>query len=641
MYTTKCHKCGFVSWATADACKRCGEPAFNAQRSVTDQTEAASAPRGRRTRRRAARGGAQHAGPVLVTPPPPKLAGALLILLGGCMLVGEGLATSFGRGFSFYYSFVGACMLLSGALFASGSWEGLRVYLLALAANVLWSFYEVGAGRELLVRTAVPAAIGAFLIYRRTRKEEQDATAQPSAPPSAKPDAADADARPSPDDASDARPQSASATQTPPGGPAEGPSVVAADAHTDAPEQHASHQTPPDDPAPPPGQTHDTAPPPPFGWAPPPPQPPPDAWFDSAAGTAKLTPCPACGAGCSTSAHVCPNCGHQLGIARAVTWALVAAVLFVAFVIFGVYRLSYSAAEARVAAFHGIEITPVVAAPATDKTQTQKPWFSSWLRDKPTVDEVLAQHHKASGGDAGVRPVGTMVAHGKFELTKVQEDTPMQNPWGVAFEGTPLMSGDVKIQFKSPGKILVTLRLANEGGVLQRAFDGVRAWESSDLLVPERASGFRNNYGFRGGAALTRKRNYRELTGLELDEIKSDLNFVKVGSVRDHYTSVVWLGQEKVGPRDAYVLRGLNRRNDFEKLYFDTETGLVTRLDVVRAWGDPATIENYFEDFRAVRGAMIPFRVRQKVGEVRVKMTFEAFVEDVPVDDAVFDKPSH
>ena len=72
-------------------------------------------------------------------------------------------------------------------------------------------------------------------------------------------------------------------------------------------------------------------------------------------------------------------------------------------------------------------------------------------------------------------------------------------------------------------------------------------------------------------------------------------------------------------------------------VYFDRETGLLTRRDVVYG---KTPVQHHYEDYRDVDGIRLPFVLRSE-GPVRVITRLTEVKHNVPIDDAKFRSPTN
>ncbi len=216
--------------------------------------------------------------------------------------------------------------------------------------------------------------------------------------------------------------------------------------------------------------------------------------------------------------------------------------------------------------------------------------------DQPTVVQILDKYVQALGGKPAIEKPKNSVLRASFE-----------------YQGK---SGTVEVYAKAPNKLAVLTQLQGVGEV-REGFDGSVGWyEDSQTGV-------------------------REKTGQELSVTKRGAEFNGVLKLRELYPKMTLKGKQSVGDREAYVVEADPGDGSLRRMYFDAGTGLLVRNDI--EYDTPqgrATFNWYFEDYREVGGIKMPFtRRRSDVdGSITYKVT-EA-LQDVPIDDAKFAKPS-
>jgi hypothetical protein len=348
----------------------------------------------------------------------------------------------------------------------------------------------------------------------------------------------------------------------------------------------------------------------------------------------KLRFCKVCYFAHARTAEACPNCGHQgvptlitNGIRKAVTILLV---LLLFMTLMGAWRY-YSVAsrtDADMAAQYGIVETTV-------REQPQKPWFWSLFRSKPTVEEIFEHNVEASGGARVLRSITGLSAAGEISL--VNRAT-AQSPQQV------FANGRIMIQSKAPDKAATEMEVTTygSGGTKQkvrRGFDGARGWEYVERTVREP-----------GTAGPVTKKELREIVGADLEQMKHFGVTTGVMRLKDEYSSLLLLGQQKVGrelstgaptgARECYVVRGLNREKKFETFYFDIENGLLTRIDFeAEKDGETLILESYLEDYRDVGGVKLPFKLSYKIKELMITLRFNEFNLNPSLSDSIFALP--
>ncbi|HKP85490.1 MAG TPA: outer membrane lipoprotein-sorting protein [Blastocatellia bacterium] len=227
------------------------------------------------------------------------------------------------------------------------------------------------------------------------------------------------------------------------------------------------------------------------------------------------------------------------------------------------------------------------------KTTTAKPAAAL-----PSVDQVLDKYVQAIGGKAAIEKVNTRVAKGTFDMPAMG------------------LSGPIEMYAKAPNKAVLSVNLAGVGSY-QRGHDGAIAWELNPAL------------------------GMREMSGGEMAQEKRGAEFYRDIKLKQLYPKMEVKGIEKVGDRDAYVIEATPAEGGPEKMYFDTQTGLLVRADI-----DAITPQGTFptkvltEDYREVDGIKVPFTLRQSNSVSDFTIKFTEIKHNVPIDDAKFNKPS-
>jgi carboxyl-terminal processing protease len=196
----------------------------------------------------------------------------------------------------------------------------------------------------------------------------------------------------------------------------------------------------------------------------------------------------------------------------------------------------------------------------------------------PSVASIFDAYLAASGGRAAFEKITNRVSKGTVELTSLG------------------MTGTVEFVEQSPDKLSVIIT-APGFGVMQETYDGARGWLQDPL---------QGLISFRG-------------VGLEM--VKEKALFNKQAKVKELYPAAVFMGKEKVGAKDAYVVR-----LGFEKWYFDVENGLLLRKG-----------NTYYDDYREVDGIKLPFKMRDEVfAGAGIIYQFTEIKHNVKIDEAKF-----
>jgi zinc protease len=222
----------------------------------------------------------------------------------------------------------------------------------------------------------------------------------------------------------------------------------------------------------------------------------------------------------------------------------------------------------------------------------------------PSVDQILDKYVEALGGKAAIQKVTSRVSKGTAELV------------GLETKGT------IEIYEKAPDKLT---RIVKIPGVSAWAwgFNGTQAWAFN------RASG-----------------KLEEKKGKELTLAKTEAEFYQVLKLKERYSKMAVKGVEQIqyrnGPRATYVIEATAATTgDPEKLYFDTENGLLIRHDTVEESEEgKVPIREFLLDYTEVDGVKIPFTSRQAQGRTVLLFKLTDVKQNLGIDEARFNKPA-
>jgi len=242
---------------------------------------------------------------------------------------------------------------------------------------------------------------------------------------------------------------------------------------------------------------------------------------------------------------------------------------------------------------------PAPAAPAQPPTQApaQQPPAPKADDKLPAAEEVMASYFKAVGGAEVLTKYKSRVSKGSIELA------PMNG------------RGTVEIWQKAPDKMLMVMKLTGLGEFRQ-GYDGQTGWA---------------NDPFQG---------LRELKGMELAARRRSAIF-NPAERNALYKKMAVTGRGKVGEREVFVVEATPAEGEPDKMYFDTQSGLLLRVDTVTEGPEGRVIaESYLEDYRPVDGMMAPHTVRQVAGAITIIQRLESVKHDEALDDSMFKKPA-
>lgn len=213
----------------------------------------------------------------------------------------------------------------------------------------------------------------------------------------------------------------------------------------------------------------------------------------------------------------------------------------------------------------------------------------------PGVDDVAAKYLTAVGGKDAVDKLTTREVKATIETA----------------DGRTMR---LEMQAKAPDKLVSHLTLPN--GVAERGFNGKEGW-------------MRNPDGSAG-----------ELKSLELAQTKRMASFTGELKFKEHYSKTRMVGVVKVGDREAYLVDARDGGGQRERLYFDTQTGLLDRVVAFTHTylGDlPERID--YDDYREVDGIKFPYTVRRMSSGMELVTKVSEVKHNVPLEDKVFEPP--
>jgi photosynthetic reaction center cytochrome c subunit len=226
----------------------------------------------------------------------------------------------------------------------------------------------------------------------------------------------------------------------------------------------------------------------------------------------------------------------------------------------------------------------------------------------PSVDEVLDRYVRALGGEQALRRVTSRVITGKQDF-----------PTGAG--GLIPVASDVEIYQKAPNLIVNVHRTAMF--TVADGFDGVSAWTQTTA-----------------GAVNT-------LPNPDQQRTRRRASMYEPLEFKGNYTRMDVAGLEDVGARHAYVVVAVPEGDTAERLYFDTETGLLLRRAVhLNTAAGPSPYQVDFEDYRDSGGVKVPFVVRMtpatQRSEIGTRSTIrvERVRNNVDIPDDRFTRPA-
>jgi outer membrane lipoprotein-sorting protein len=253
-------------------------------------------------------------------------------------------------------------------------------------------------------------------------------------------------------------------------------------------------------------------------------------------------------------------------------------------------RITLILAFAMLAAFTSV---------AQEKPKNDAPKTDAKAVALPTVDNILDNYVKAIGGKEAIEKITSRAMKGTFDIEAMS------------------ISAPVEMYSKAPNKSSTKIDVPNFG-VVNRVFDGATGWDSNP------ASGL------------------RELSGLELSQMKRGSDFYQELNYKKNYAKMEVKGIEKAGSYDAYVIEATPAEGGPEKLYFDVNTGLLVRQDgEFESPQGKTQIETYVDDYKVVDGVKIAHMMKQVNPQMTWVIKLTEVKNNIEIDGAKFNKPSN
>jgi hypothetical protein len=173
--------------------------------------------------------------------------------------------------------------------------------------------------------------------------------------------------------------------------------------------------------------------------------------------------------------------------------------------------------------------------------------------------------------------------------------------------------GKLEVYAKAPNKSLTVMNV-EPVGLIKEGFDGRTSWSIAGNNVD---------------------------AANELDHSAlADADFYREIKLAELYSRIKLVGKKKESFREVYVVEAVPRGGTAESLYFDVESGLLVRRDLVRETArGPVRAEVYFNDWRELDGVKVPFKITQVMPRMKFVITLEDVKHNVPVDESIFRRP--
>jgi hypothetical protein len=222
----------------------------------------------------------------------------------------------------------------------------------------------------------------------------------------------------------------------------------------------------------------------------------------------------------------------------------------------------------------------------------------------PKPDEIIDKYLQALGGERQLATISSFTATGT----------------SIGFGGFG-GGGAVQIYAKAPDQRSTIIEFKDAPGrdASVRSYDGNGGWIKTPLTVLG---------------------EYR-LSGSELDGAKLDAQLAFPSQIKRVLTNLRTLQPATIEDRDVDVVQGNGPGRLFATLYFDKQTGLLTRM--VRYGTSPIgrlPTQVDYSDYRDVNGVKLPFRFTFAWLDGRDAFQLKDVRINVPIDAAKFGRPT-
>ena len=218
---------------------------------------------------------------------------------------------------------------------------------------------------------------------------------------------------------------------------------------------------------------------------------------------------------------------------------------------------------------------------------------------KELIDQIFARYTEAVGGQEAVEAVSSYQTRGTFETSAARVQGTIES-WG-----------------KNPNKNLTVITFP---GIVEvkKGFDGESHWVQTPFGTFTAAEG-----------------------ATEMSQIERDAEVYRAGKIKSLYYELKLENKVRLSGRDVYMVEGKPERGPAEKLFFDEETGLLVRWDMVRKVPNRGHVfvKVHLDDYREIDGLKVPFKVRFAFESFDFTLKLDEWKHNVSIDDAVFRKP--
>ncbi|MGA2130924.1 MAG: hypothetical protein ABSH50_01305 [Bryobacteraceae bacterium] len=217
---------------------------------------------------------------------------------------------------------------------------------------------------------------------------------------------------------------------------------------------------------------------------------------------------------------------------------------------------------------------------------------------QPSVDQILEKYAQALGGRAAYEKVTSRLMAGTVEI-------PDDN-----------VTGPARVIAKAPASFRLTLDIPGYG-IVETVLDGPAGWERN----PDNGT--------------------RAMSKTDLVTAQRDHDFYREIRLKDLFSKMQVAGSDKVEGRAAYIIEMAVGDGPSEKLYFDSENGLLLKRDFERVTLEDGIVqyEVVYGDYRDVDGIKLPTRIEQRAPDNTMIFKFTEIKNNAALEDTAFAKP--
>lgn len=283
--------------------------------------------------------------------------------------------------------------------------------------------------------------------------------------------------------------------------------------------------------------------------------------------------------------------------------------------------------------------------PEKTPEKPQETWFWSFFRSEPTAEEIFEHFEDVTEATDKNLLYKTMVLSGSVNFS-VQDAEPekcyrqmqsaayAENNSCFTFMPSYINTGakpgpwdfdtNFEMSLKSPNKIVIAGTMTPKDARLQgvklsfwTGTDGEKKWRVNKTVI-------------RGEKFSDEKENDESLPSI----FSNDTDLLSSTFVKDFYEKAEYIGKEDIAGRKHYAVKGTKKSGQADMLYFDMETGLVSKFLSRNG-------EVYILKYSTIDGVKVPSKTLFKDGNGLIMMTISGIKTDVELNDSIFQQSSY